>query len=1056
MFLKDTNNFTVTKADTLTTARTINGTSFNGSANITTANWGTARNIYIADNSATNTGPAVSVNGSANATLKLPATIKAALSGNATTATTLATARTIGKASFNGSANITLSQIMGHYTTTSSGNGTYNNKWTKFATIDLSGGTYRECAGQFIFTSKEADTFSGTLQFYLRTGSAITSTSISLKWTELSNSSYATTVAAVKVSDGKFDLYFKPIANYTQMNITAFCQQVGYLTLYSNQSYVDSVTAAATSSLSGYVYNASTANTLATARTINGTSFNGSANITTANWGTARTLTIGSTGKSVNGSGNVTWTLSEIGAAAASHTHNYAGSSSAGGAANSANTLATARTINGTSFNGSANITTANWGTARTLTIGSTGKSVNGSGNVSWTLSEIGAAAASHTHSYLPLSGGTLTGRLTANGKVSAPTTGGSWIGGMTLTNATIGISTQQTSNQYHPILAVKTSGNHVANIGGLGDNFGFYGFKSGRTENATDWSFVFNASSGAVTSTAAITAPTFNGALNGNATTATTATKANALTTARTINGTSFNGSANITTANWGTARNIYIADNSATNTGPAVSVNGSGNATLKLPATIKAALTGNATTATTLATARTINGTSFNGSANITTAKWGTARTLSLTGLAIGSASVDGSANVSISTTLKTPASGAWWNGGAAIVSGDGVTEVGKYIDFHHTNTTTSDYSTRLMTSSDAKNVISLPTGSGMVALTETLNGYWGMKTPEGSNSSWIRTTSSGIIPYQSGGASSLGTESWPFNAVHTNSTTCPVFYGYSITDSNYSAKAGFKFHFKGTDAFQGSIDFTGVEIGYDGFMETVALTFPGTYGGVSCKEIVTTYITASSTAKIAGVSPYANKNNTYALGTSSYRWSDVYCNRGAFNGSDKALKDDIKSIAKNDRIRNSNNSTYVTSEDLYDYIKNTPTYTFKYKGTNDYVMGVIANEIPDNIFNLLGKMSKTEEEYQQEKDNQPKYKEIYESALEHGVYENGKEEFIHKETGLSYAEIKSKAFDKPEAPVRLLNPASQVAMLQEVLSMALNKIEELNERIEVLENN
>lgn len=60
--------------------------------------------------------------------------------------------------------------------------------------------------------------------------------------------------------------------------------------------------------------------------------------------------------------------------------------------------MATARTINGTSFNGSANITTANWGTARTITIGSTGKSVNGSGNVSWSLSEIGAAAASHTH----------------------------------------------------------------------------------------------------------------------------------------------------------------------------------------------------------------------------------------------------------------------------------------------------------------------------------------------------------------------------------------------------------------------------------------------------------------------------------------------------------------------------------------------------------------------------------------------------------------------------------------------------------------------------------
>jgi hypothetical protein len=54
------------------------------------------------------------------------------------------------------------------------------------------------------------------------------------------------------------------------------------------------------------------ADKLTTARQINGTNFDGTGNITTANWGTARTITIGGTGKSVNGSGNVTWTLAEI------------------------------------------------------------------------------------------------------------------------------------------------------------------------------------------------------------------------------------------------------------------------------------------------------------------------------------------------------------------------------------------------------------------------------------------------------------------------------------------------------------------------------------------------------------------------------------------------------------------------------------------------------------------------------------------------------------------------------------------------------------------------
>ena len=74
----------------------------------------------------------------------------------------------------------------------------------------------------------------------------------------------------------------------------------------------------------------------------------------------------------------------------------------------SASKLQTARTINGTSFDGTANITTANWGASRTITIGETGKGVNGSANVSWSLDEIGAAPKSHTHSASQITSGTL------------------------------------------------------------------------------------------------------------------------------------------------------------------------------------------------------------------------------------------------------------------------------------------------------------------------------------------------------------------------------------------------------------------------------------------------------------------------------------------------------------------------------------------------------------------------------------------------------------------------------------------------------------------------
>lgn len=70
-------------------------------------------------------------------------------------------------------------------------------------------------------------------------------------------------------------------------------------------------------------YNVGSATKLQTARQINGTNFDGTANIVTSYWGTARNFTIGNTTRSVNGSGNVTWSFADIGGAPASHSHNY-------------------------------------------------------------------------------------------------------------------------------------------------------------------------------------------------------------------------------------------------------------------------------------------------------------------------------------------------------------------------------------------------------------------------------------------------------------------------------------------------------------------------------------------------------------------------------------------------------------------------------------------------------------------------------------------------------------------------------------------------------------
>lgn len=56
---------------------------------------------------------------------------------------------------------------------------------------------------------------------------------------------------------------------------------------------------------------------------------------------------------------------------------------------------------------------------------------------------------------------------------------------------------------------------------------------------------------------------------------------------------------------------------------------------------------------------------------------------------------------------------------------------------------------------------------------------NGYWGMADHDGSDSNWIRTTTSGIIPYQSGGAGAghcgIGTSSWYFSNAYIDTVNC-----------------------------------------------------------------------------------------------------------------------------------------------------------------------------------------------------------------------------------------------------------------------------------------
>jgi hypothetical protein len=76
----------------------------------------------------------------------------------------------------------------------------------------------------------------------------------------------------------------------------------------------------------------------------------------------------------------------------------------------------------------------------------------------------------------------------------------------------------------------------------------------------------------------------------------------------------------------------------------------------------------------------------------------QWTTGRTLTIgaTGKTVtGADDVSWSRNEIIGAP---PAGGDWWNGNPIISATNGVTEIGRYIDFHNTDTTTSDYTIRM----------------------------------------------------------------------------------------------------------------------------------------------------------------------------------------------------------------------------------------------------------------------------------------------------------------------------------------------------------------------
>ena len=224
-------------------------------------------------------------------------TFNGSLSGNAKTATSLATARTIslsgdasGSASFDGSANATINTTIRKLCMIGT-DSVDANGWYKVASQKLQ--NYRNTNITFAVTSTYGNYFSGILQLQVRSDEG-TMNCHRLIW--LSRHGFPTENFIVNVSDMTWTLYvYQPRIQYGRIMFEILSE--------SGISLRDSGVT---------LYNSlikETENPIATVVSSDG------GTVATANkLTTARTIKIGNTAKTFDGSQNVSWSLSEIGA----------------------------------------------------------------------------------------------------------------------------------------------------------------------------------------------------------------------------------------------------------------------------------------------------------------------------------------------------------------------------------------------------------------------------------------------------------------------------------------------------------------------------------------------------------------------------------------------------------------------------------------------------------------------------------------------------------------------------------------------------------------------
>ncbi|HCJ8615393.1 TPA: phage tail protein [Escherichia coli] len=524
---------------------------------------------------------------------------------NAATAAKLATARTIGGVSFDGSANIDLPGVNKAGTQNTSGNAA---SATKLQTARKIGGVAFDGTADIALPGVNATGNQNT------TGNAATATKLKT----------AVTIGGVSF-DGSASISLPGVnaagnqstsGNAGSATKLQTARTIGGVS-FDGTANIDlpGVNEAGTQNTSG---NAATATKLQTARKIGGVAFDGTTDIalpgvnaagnqnTTGNAATATKLKTPITIGGVSFDGSASINLPGV---------NAAGNQSTSGNAGSATKLQTARTIGGVSFDGTANIDLPG---------------VNKAGNQS---TSGNAATATKLQTARKINGVAFDGTtdisfsinvLASKGRVTA------------LANATqgsnTGIQMYEAYNNGYPT----AYGNivHLKGASSVGEGeilIGWSGTSGAHApaylrsrRDATDakwseWAQIY---------TSKDSIPGVN--TTGNQNTTGNAATATRLQTARTIGGVSFNGTANINLPGVNTTGNQDTTGNAATATKlkTARTIGGvsfDGSANINLPGVNAAGnqnTSGNAATATKLQTARTINGKPFDGTANITLA--------------------------------------------------------------------------------------------------------------------------------------------------------------------------------------------------------------------------------------------------------------------------------------------------------------------------------------------------------------------------------------------------------------------------------------------------